>query len=164
MDFLLGGEIGSSGRLLWAASWTEVLLAAVLATVALGVAAWTGRAARSRGRRWLELGAWLIGLVLVVASLANPVWLEESGREEPGRFVVLIDGTRSMDVRELSGTRGSQVSDIISSLPAGADVYTFGEDVQVGAPEEWELGGSDLGAALSTIADRSRLRPRSARR
>jgi len=129
-------------------------LAIVIGLISIGLAAWTGREGRSR-RGWvIELAAWTIAVALVVVSLAEPVWLEESGREEPGRFVILVDGSRSMAVRELGGPRSSQVSDILDSLEPSADIYTFGEDIQVGAPDSWTLGGTDLGAALATVGDR----------
>jgi uncharacterized membrane protein len=153
-EFLLGGALGTSGSLRWQGSEAEVLLAIVLGLLAIAAAAWTGRGERRRSSRVIELLAWAIGIVLVVMSLARPVWVEEAGREEPGRFVVLIDGSRSMGVRELTGARGAQVGAILAELPVGADVYTFGSDVQVGAPDDWTLGGTDLGAALATISDR----------
>jgi uncharacterized membrane protein/nitrogen fixation protein FixH len=154
IEFLLGGTLGSTGSLRWSGSSEEVLLASLLAVIALGAAAWTGRGQRSRAGRIAELASWALCLGLLVISLAKPSWVEESGREEPGRFVVLIDGSRSMGVRELSGERGKQVAEIMDELPAGADVYTFGADLHAGAPAEWSLGATDLGAALATVADR----------
>ena len=153
-EFLLGGSVGSSGSLQWAGGWDVVVLASVVGLVAIVAAAWTGRADRKRSSRIIELSTWTLAVGLVIMSLAEPIWVEESGREESGRFVILVDGSRSMGVRELTGARGDQVSDILDALPEGADVYTFGEDVQVGPPDGWTLSGSDLGAALATISDR----------
>ena len=36
-------------------------------------------------RRWLELGLWTMAVVTAVVSLAEPIWLEESGPRALGR-------------------------------------------------------------------------------
>ena len=146
-DFLLGGPMGSAGTLRWGGSIEGVILAALLGVLAVGLAAYSGRHDRTLKGQVLELVGWTTAVLVLIISLAEPVWVEASGREEPGRFVVLVDGSRSMGVREMTGSRGRQAQSILEDMPTGADVYTFGDDLQVGAPDDWTLGGSDLGAA-----------------
>jgi uncharacterized membrane protein len=153
--FWLGGDVGPSGSLLWAAEPWVLALAVGLAVVAMALAVWSGRGSR-RGRagRWLEAGAWAICLALTVISLGDPVWQEESGREEPGRVIVLVDGSRSMGVRDGEGPRSDRVSQVLDTLGSDLDIFTFDSDLRAGEPAGWTGRDTNLGAALSAAADR----------
>jgi uncharacterized membrane protein len=153
--FWLGGEMSPSGTLQWAATPMTILVAVGLCVLIWAVALWTGRvSARSKGSRAVEAILLMLSLALVAIGLADPVWLEESGREEPGRVVVLVDGSRSMDVQDGSRPRSEAVNSALEHLGGDVDVYTFDADVRVGAPQEWSGRDTNLGAALSAVADR----------
>ena len=96
MDWLLGEPLGGEGYLVWGADTNVIMLAVVL-----GVAAVVMAVRRGQGRyRLLEIGLWSAAVLIAVVSLADPMWVEESGRTVPGRSVVLVDGSRSMGVFE----------------------------------------------------------------
>ena len=153
--FWLGGELSPSGTLQWAATPKTILAAVALCVLIWAVALWTGRVrARSKKSRVVEAILLMLSLALVAIGLADPVWLEESGREEPGGLVVLVDGSRSMGVQDGERPRSEAVSSALEHLGGDVDVYTFDADVRVGAPQEWSGRDTNLGAALSAVADR----------
>lgn len=155
MDFWLGGALGEQGVLLWMAPSWLVYTAVGMAAVAWLAALWTGKG--TRGQRIGELVAWALALGTVVVAIAQPVWLEESGRQEAGRVVVLVDSSASMDVLEDNTPRSAAVASALEQVRAAAgdvEVFSFSEDVQPGAPVRFEGRGTDVGVALSVIADR----------
>jgi uncharacterized membrane protein len=156
MEFLIGGVLSEGGHLLWSApDWqiTAAIAAAVLAWIA---ALLTGRGTPQQ--RLAELTLWGLALSVLAAAAGEPVWIEESGRSEPGRVVVLIDGSASMDVREGGTPRSDGVQRALDAVrsEAGEDVevFTFHEDLQSGPPASYTGRGTDIGVALSAIADR----------
>ncbi|MCK6508050.1 glutamine amidotransferase [Myxococcota bacterium] len=156
MTALLGPALGEGGSLTWTSSDAVVGLAILAAAVAWLWAWWTGRAvgAEARGLRRAELVAWALALASLVVAVAGPVWVEESGRREPGKLVVLVDGSASMGVREGNAPRGEAVASILEALPSEAEVFTFDEDLRSGPPAGWTGRGTDVGLALSAVADR----------
>ena len=151
MNFLLGTPLGP-GRLEWTAPESVIALAIAGAVIAWLLAWWTGRDAR--GNRVLELALWALALGSVAAALARPRWVEESGHKEPGRTVVLVDSSASMAVMERNVPRYAPVAGLLETIGPDAEVYHFDNDLHVGAPLQYDGGGTDLAVALQAIADR----------
>lgn len=150
--WLLGGNPGASGSLVWTGSDAAVAVAAVLALGAL-VLALRGR--RSLTSAVFEGLCWALALAGVVVALARPVWLEEEGRTEPGRVAVLVDGSSSMGVREGSQTRGEEALEILDRLGSrDVEVFHFGDQLASGRPGGFELPGTDFESALAALDDR----------
>ena len=155
MDFWLGGALGEGGALIWAAPTWQIAAGVGMAAVAWLAALLTG--AGSPAQRVTEMAAWTAALAVLAVAIAEPVWLEESGRTEAGRVVVLVDRSASMDVREDNTPRSAAVEPILSRIRAEAgdvEVFSFDEGVSAGAPTSFTGRGSDIGVALATIADR----------
>ena len=159
MDFWLGGHPGADGVLSWTASTTAIVAIGVIAALAWIVALRTGRAATSR-LRWAELMLWALSLTGLAAALSGPVWVEEEGRRERARLVVLVDTSASMAVLEGGAPRGEEVDDLIGRLGPDVDVFTFDEELRVSNldlahPERaFDGRGTDLGVALSALSER----------
>lgn len=149
----LGGRLGASGSLVWTAPDVAVWIAAAAALIVWGLA-WSGtRGALARGIELAALGAALVGLVV---AIARPVWVEPSGREVPGRLVVLVDGSGSMAVEEEGRPRYAAVEGWLRSLRSqpGVEVLHFGDTLAAGEPVAYQRSQTDLGAALSQLSDR----------
>jgi hypothetical protein len=155
MGWLLGGELSGEGALVWGAPAALVGVAAALALVAWVAAAAFGPRGQARLRA-AELVAWAICLAALVVGVGDPAWLAASGRTEPGRLVVLVDASASMGVREGGAPRSERASALLSRLSAGedVDVFNFDEELRSGPPAGWTGRSTDLGMALSTVADR----------
>lgn len=156
---LLGAEPGAAGELVWTTAPQWVLLAVLLALAALGVAWRTSSRHRAHARlRLAELLCWGLALAALVVATAGPAWVEEAGRTEPGKLVVLVDGSASMAVVEEGRPRSEAVAGILARLeaasPGQVEVFTFDEELSSGAPATYEGRGTDLGVALEAIADR----------
>ncbi len=151
IDWLLGGCCGVGGTLVW----SSPLWLVVSGGLGVGIAILLAAVPAPRGSaRWGELG--LLGLAgaLLLAALAGPTWVQEGDRVEAGRFVVLVDGSRSMEVLDGDGQpRSNSVAARLAALP-GAEVYTFGDGLRPGAPTAFTAGDSDLGGALAAIGQR----------
>jgi len=136
-----------------------VVLAVVVALAAFALA-WS-TASRHPVHRRLRLGeaaCWAGALLVLVAAAAGPTWVEEEGRVEPGKLVVLVDGSASMGVVEDGEARSEGVAEILEAVDRAGDgrveVFTFDEDLRSGLPTSYEGRGTDLGVALDAIADR----------
>jgi uncharacterized membrane protein len=151
IDWLLGGCCGPGGVLTWTTPGWVVALAAVAALAVVALAA----VPRPRGAaRVGELALLTLAAAVLVAALAGPVWVQEGDRIERGRFVVLVDGSRSMQVLDGDGTpRSADVAARLAAL-SGAEIYTFGDALRPGAPANYDAGDSDLGGALAAVAQR----------
>ncbi|MFT4976533.1 MAG: hypothetical protein ACI8S6_002438, partial [Myxococcota bacterium] len=155
MDFWLGGILGDGGVLIWAAPTWQITAGVTLAAVAWVAALVTG--AGSPGQRAVEMSLWTAALALLAVAIAEPIWLEEAGRVESGRVVVLIDSSASMDVREDNLPRSASVASILQRITSEAgevEIFSFDEGVRAGQPSAYTGRGSDVGVALSAIADR----------
>ena len=156
MEFLIGGVLSESGHLIWSApSWQ------ITAAIGVAAAAWLAALLTGTGtikQRLAELTLWALALLVLAAAAAEPVWLEESGRTEQGKVIVLIDGSASMDIREAGVPRSDGVAPVLDAVRAVTgeqlEVFTFDEDVQSGSPASYTGRGTDVGVALSAIADR----------
>ncbi len=160
IELLLSAELGQDGLLEWTTELPWVALAVVVGLAALGVA-WS-TASKHPGHQRLrlaELGAWGVALGALVLAASGPAWVEEAGRTEPGKFVVLVDGSASMGVVEEGQARSEAVDAILARLEADApgqvEVFTFDEELKSGPPGEFNGRGTDLGVALDAIADRN---------
>jgi uncharacterized membrane protein len=152
--WLFGAELAAGGSLTWTAPDWVVVLAAVGALLAIGAAV-PGQ--RSLVARLAELAAWMLALVGVVFALAGPVWVEEEGRQEPGRVAVLVDASRSMSVLEGGEPRHAVVPAILDRIRGELgeiDVYHFGDDLVVGEPGAYDLPGTDVEGALEALSER----------
>ncbi|MEZ4240711.1 MAG: hypothetical protein R3F59_32070 [Myxococcota bacterium] len=153
-DFWLGGELGSQGHLLWTAPDWLVLLAVAGAVLGVVLVAVGRRAPLARA---VEIAAATAGLGGLVVMLAGPTWVEEEGRTEPGRTVVLVDGSRSMAVREGGHARSDAVAkvlDHVRSEVGDVEVFHFGDDLAVGEPDGFDLPGTDVEGAMQSLGER----------
>lgn len=152
IDWLLGGEIGPAGELLFLTPDWIVWLAGLAAVLAWVLASLGERPLWARA---LELLLWGLALAGLVLAVARPTWVEEQGRVEPGRLAVLVDASRSMAVLEDGAPRSDAVAPLLDRLDgADVDVYRFGSDLSVGAPEDFTLPGTDLEGALDALSER----------
>ena len=152
IDWWFGGDLGPAGTLAWTTPQWAIIAAAVLA-----LGAWAVAAIGNRGSRLLELALWGGALLGVVVAISGPVWVEEAGRVEPGRVIVLVDGSRSMSTLEDGGPRSDAVAPLLRHLRSEApeaEVFHFGNDLGIGAPETFDLPGTDLEGALEALSER----------
>ena len=148
----LGGKLGPAGHLVWVAPQWVVLLGAAAALVTLAAAWWGERPLLARLGETL---LWGLALAGVVVALARPMWLEQEGRQEPGRVAVLVDASRSMGILENGTPRYERAKTLATGLEgADTDVYHFGDDLAVGVPDEATLPGTDLEGALDALRER----------
>lgn len=154
IDALLGGPLGPEGHLVWTSPEWMVVLAGAAALAVLGLAVPGRRPGWAWAAELLALGVALAG---VVAALAGPVWVEEEGRTEAGRVVLLVDGSASMGVLEDGLARSEQVQAIVDHVTAEVgpvERFTFGDELSVGLPTAYDLPGTDLEGALDAVRER----------
>ena len=151
MTWLLGADLGEGTLQFLTPTWA-IATYAVAGLLALGFA---GRSAWKIKPAVLEVALLAVGIAVVVFAAAGPTWVEESGRVEAGRFVVLIDDSRSMAVLEDGTPRWEQVDDALAEVDLdNAEVYTFSSELSVGAESTWNGSGSDLAGALRAVSER----------
>ena len=123
MQWLTGGRLSEDGVLVWSGDPAATAAAVV---VCAGVLVW---AVQRRGtRRVEELALWLGAMLTLLWAIADPNWAEETGREEPGISVMLVDASRSMRVSDGGRSRSEQ---------AAAIVERFGDDATVLPLDKW---------------------------
>ncbi|MDP2312571.1 MAG: glutamine amidotransferase [Pseudomonadota bacterium] len=151
LDWLFGGCCGPGGTLVWTTEAWIVAVAAVGVVLAIVLAALP----RPRGgARVAEIGLLAAAGAVLLFAVAGPVWVQEGDRVEPGRYVALVDASRSMQVLDGDGTpRSDKVAARLARLP-GAEIYSFGDSLRPGAPTAYDLGDTDLGGALAAIGQR----------
>jgi uncharacterized membrane protein len=149
MAWWLGEDLGADGTLVWGADPWLVLLATMLAVLSLVLVH-----RRAGDRKGVELACWWIAASILVWGISDPQWVEDAGRTEPGRSVVLVDESRSMSVTENGQVRGDRVSSILSMLGSNYDVFSFSDDLRAGPPQGWVGSATNIGAALSAVTDR----------
>jgi len=158
MDWWLAGLQWGQGAVEWQGSPWVIGCVAAACAVAWALAVLPSRDVKGRtSLRAVEAAAWALALIVVVIAVAEPVQVEEEGREEPGRMVVLVDGSASMGVQQAGVERASRVDEVLGYLRenhAPIDVFTFDEALRSGAPDAYDGRGTDLAAALDAIADR----------
>lgn len=152
IELLTGSKLGPAGELAWLAPEWVVLVAAGGALLAWALS-WFGE--RPVAVRLLELLLWGLALAGLVVALARPAWVEEEGRQEPGRLAVLIDASRSMQVQEQGEPRYKAVDRVLRNISGDdIDFYHFGGELRSGLPSSYDLTTTDIESALSTLADR----------
>lgn len=150
--WLLGGEAGPDGTLVWTSGDALIVGAAAIALVAWLLAMRGARSTAARVGEGALLGLGLVGLLI---ALAGPVWVEEEGRAEPGRVAVLVDASASMSVLEDGAARSAAVAGLLASLgDEHVEVLHYGSALAPGVPSAYDLPGTDLETALSSLADR----------
>ena len=90
-----------------------------------------------------------IGVLTALIGVADPAW-HEAEVEQPGRTVVLVDGSRSMGIESNGQSRGD-VAMRASSLGDDVDVFAFGSRSPGRRVDD---AGTDIGGALEAVADR----------
>lgn len=152
--FWLAGTLGPEGKLVFTSPDWLIVLCAVVGLLCVVLAAIGPRAAMARAGELLCIAAAMAGLVL---ALAGPIWVEEEGRTEPGRTLVLVDSSRSMAVRQDGTPRSDAVAEILEHVRKQADsveVFHFGDDLAVGEPTSYDLPGTDLDGAFAALSER----------
>jgi len=149
MAWLFGGPLASTGELVWGTQPWLIGVAAVISAVAVAVAL-----KRPGAGRGIEAIGLLGAAVVLLWALGDPFWFEASGRTEPGRTVVIIDGSRSMGVDEAGQPRGEKALAILGEFGREVDVFTFGDGLQAGPPTDWSEANTNIGGALAAVADR----------
>ncbi len=155
LPWLLGGSLADGGALVWETPPLWIGAAAAAALVAWLIFALRGGSA-DRRLRAVELVSWALG-VLVLAA-AGPSWVETDGRTEPGKLVVLVDGSASMGVLDGGKARADGVDRLLARLRdegGEVEVYSFDEELHPGPPAAYAGRGTDLGVALRAVADRN---------
>ena len=140
------GPLSPNGELIWGAPIEWLMVAVLVVAIALFL---TVR--REGSGRGLEAVSLFVAMGAVLWGLADPIWYESGGRTEPGRTVVLIDGSRSMAVEQ---ERMNLAMAALDEIGPERDVFTFGESVKAGLPLGWTESGSNIGGALEAIGDR----------
>lgn len=151
LNWLVGGCCGPGGALLLTTAPWIIAVAALGALLALALAA---RPLPRTAARIAEVGLLAAAGAVLVAAVAGPVWVQEGDRVEAGRYVVLVDASRSMQVLDGDGRpRFEKIAARLAELP-GAEVYSFGDSLRPGVPPAYQAGDTDLGGALAAIAQR----------
>lgn len=154
MDWLLGGCCGEGGRVVWTTAPELLWTGLALVGLGLGLTVFRPRGRAWTGPRIAESLCLLLGSSILGLMLAGPIWLQEGERREEGRFITLIDVSRSMSVVGGDGqARSAAVANLLKKLPAG-DVYTFGESLKAAQPITFDESDTDLGGALSALSQR----------
>lgn len=153
IELLLGADPGPAGHLEWTAPQWVVVTSVAVALLAWGIV-WIGE--RPLLARIAEASLWALALAGLVVALAQPVWVEEEGRQEPGRVAVLVDGSRSMSILEQGVARSAAVEEILAEIGADdVDLYHFGPDLSIGKPTSYDLPGTDIEGALAALTERA---------
>lgn len=146
IEWLTAGGTFGGGSLVFTGSPVIVGIGVVVAIGVLALA-WA-RDGRSQRAELLTLAGGLLGVLLV---LARPVWLAEGERLEPGRFVVLIDASRSMGVTDSAGRTRFDAALELAERIDGTETFHFGGELRAGLPTAPDLDGTDLAGALQAI-------------
>jgi len=148
VSWLLGADLGPGTLEFLTPTWVIVTYCSV-AFVTLTLVVY------SSGRAVLEWALVGVALGLLAFAAAGPTWVEQAGRVEEGRFVVLIDDSRSMSVLEQGAPRSDAVQDALAEVELDqAEVYTFSEELQIGGEATFDGTGSDLAGALRAVSER----------
>ena len=118
---MMGWLLGTDGTALdWSAvQWLAPDWAIALIAVALVVA--LALSFRRAGRHHAaEMVCWALALLGLGVALAEPALITEGVRREPGRMLVLIDGSASMSVREAGQPRSDAVTGILQTITDAA--------------------------------------------
>jgi uncharacterized membrane protein len=139
-------------------------LLAFAASLALAWYTYAGVRLPARSR-WLLTGLRALTLVLLVATVLRPIRLVPPATARDRIVPVLVDVSRSMRIADAEGPARLQrarsaAETLVASLGTSfrTEVWTFGDGVAPGdlGRLQASAGRSDIGGALSAIADRYR--------
>jgi uncharacterized membrane protein len=112
---------------------------------------------RSNGTgRGVEL-LWLLPALLALGwAAAGPVKVQEGSRQEPARFAVLVDDSRSLQVTEEGRPRSQQAEEILARLKREerAEIFVFGSGFEASGVPGFQQGDTDLAGALQGLRER----------
>ncbi|MFH1464487.1 MAG: glutamine amidotransferase [Pseudomonadota bacterium] len=152
LAWLLGVWPLTGGELLLSVGGAALALL-VGAALALPALAWlSAGGVRRRGLQALLL---LPAGVALAWALAGPRWVRRAGWWEEGRFVVLVDDSASMGVREGDAARSAGVAAALAAIGhPEAERFHFGGDLATGDALGFDQPETDLGLALRAISER----------
>jgi uncharacterized membrane protein len=152
LSWLVGGWRPGAGELHFGASELELGLAAAGVALLLLLSWLTARGVRRRGLQVLLL---LPVAAALLWSMARPTWVQRDGSWEEGRFVVLVDDSRSMGVREGEALRSAAVPDVLAAIGRpDAERFRFGSSLAPGEATSFGAADTDLGLALRSLSER----------
>jgi uncharacterized membrane protein len=163
---LVWGDGGASADWLLAASVIALLLLALLV-------AGYWRIGATRGVRLLAAGLKLLGILILLFCLLDPLFSEQRARPGANQFVVLADNSESMTLKDAqqSKSRGDELKEMtkattpwVTRLGKDFDLRQFAFDTQLRTVEgldtlTFDGRSSDLGAALDHLVRRFEGRP-----
>lgn len=153
-DLLLGTDLSPAGSLVWTAPQWVIITSVAAALLVWGA---TLLGSRTPWQRVLEAVCVALGLAGLVAALAGPTWVEEAGRVEPGRNIVLVDASSSMATLEDGRPRSEGVARVLAHVQrqlGEVEIYHWGEHLGVGEPAAYDQPGTDLEGAFDAISER----------
>jgi hypothetical protein len=152
LSWLVGGWRPGAGELSFGATPLQLGLALVGVLLLLLLSWLTARGVRRRG---LQLALLLPVVTALAWALARPTWVQRDGTWEEGRFVVLVDDSRSMGVREGEAPRAAAVPGIIEAIARpDAERFRFGSALAPGEATAFGEADTDLGLALRALSER----------
>ena len=120
ITWLLSGANTGAGTLVWTTEPLWVALGAVAAVIAWTVALLSRRTGTvSMGARVAEAVLFALALAVLVIAVAGPELVEEDGREEVGKLVVLVDGSGSMGVADGTKPRSTGAVEAVDKVREG---------------------------------------------
>jgi uncharacterized membrane protein len=156
VSFWMAGELHAGGHLEWLAPRWHIAVAGLLVLFSL-LGAWATRRSAPKALP-LELLLWGLALACLMVAAAEPVWISEEGRTEGGKFVVLVDSSASMAVKEGGVERSEEAQELLRKIRKDVggivEVYGFSGELEPGAPVAFDGRESDIGVALHSVADR----------
>ncbi len=117
--------------------------AAAIVALALGVLAW-GYARSGGGRRWLAPAICkALALVLLAAFLVNPLWSTQRATPRANLFLVVIDGSSSLNIREKNAalTRADELRQALThnANPTAHNAEPTTQNAEPRPPVQWWL-------------------------
>lgn len=77
-----------------------LVLGAAVVIIVLTVMTYNGSTARARKLRWTLITLRLLALLVAVFILVRPVWVYKEQLRRPGKIIVLLDSSKSMEVKD----------------------------------------------------------------
>lgn len=77
-----------------------LVLGAAVVIVVLTVMTYNGSTARSRKLRWSLIALRMLALLVAIFILVRPVWVYKEQLRRPGKIIVLLDSSKSMEVKD----------------------------------------------------------------
>lgn len=77
-----------------------IIIAAAVIIVLLTVWTYAGSSARTRRLRYSLIGLRLLALIIALFIIIRPVWIYKEQIRRPGKIIVMLDSSRSMQVKD----------------------------------------------------------------